>query len=260
MEINNSSVAVTIDIDWACESAIEYTLDYFANMKIPVTVFTTHDSKVIRERLDNLEVGLHPYFHLDSMHGATIEETIESVLKLPHNIKSFRCHRFITSNEIQKGMKDAGMISSSNICTNLETINPFYNRYNILEFPIFWEDGGFLYNGHDLTISQKFVKKISSNGLKTIVIHPMHFALNTPDWDFMVKIKCNTNRTEWNSMSGDTLKKLKNRNRGIFNFLEDIFNQIKRSCDMFCTIGDMTTLINNTNNGQIGINSSLKIS
>jgi len=40
-----SGIAVTVDLDWACEPAIEYTLGYLDKNKIPYTVFTTHNSK-----------------------------------------------------------------------------------------------------------------------------------------------------------------------------------------------------------------------
>ncbi len=236
-EINKSKIAVTIDIDWASEYAIEYTLDYFEKNKIPVTVFTTHDSNAIKNRLDNLEVGLHPYFDINSSHGATIERTIEAVLQLPHNIKAYRCHRFVTSNEIQDAMRNAGMRCSSNVCTNLAIINPFFNRFDTLEIPIYMEDGGYLFNRYPLETSFDWKDKLASIGLKTIVIHPMHFVVNTPNWEYMIEIKNRFNRKEWSSLSKADLLKLRNRNRGIATLIEDLIHESLNSETAFTTIG-----------------------
>lgn len=142
---------VTIDLDWACEPAIDYTLRVMEELQVPVTVFATHRSAAVESRAENLEVGLHPYFGgNDSSHGSTIQQVVEHVMGIPHNLKAFRCHRFAGSNETDTAMLDAGMTISSNVCTDLEMIPPFRNRSGLLEVPIFMEDGGYLHRGHSL--------------------------------------------------------------------------------------------------------------
>jgi hypothetical protein len=234
---NRSKFAVTVDIDWACEAAIEIALIYFEARDIPVTIYTTHDSEIIRAKIRSLEVGLHPYFSLDSSHGSHIEETVASVLGLPHNLKSYRCHKFTLSNEIQLAMKRVGMLCSSNICTNLELINPFLNRFDTLEFPIYMEDGGFLYNKHPLIITSLLRGHMMSEGLKTIVIHPMHLILNTPFWDYMANLKGKINRLKWINLTISDLETLKFKGRGIANFLDEYFEELHRLKITFVTIG-----------------------
>lgn len=224
-ELNSSKIAISIDIDWACEAAIELTLDYFEKKKVPVTVFTTHNSKVVKDRLKNIEVGLHPYFDTQSSHGDTIEKTVATVLNLPHNLNAYRCHRFLVSNEIQEAMKQAGMKCASNVCTNLEIIPPFFNRFNLLEIPIFIEDGAYLYNNHPLEMSSLLKKSLVSEGLKTLLIHPMHFVLNSPNWEYMVQIKKKCDRKKWNEMAKTDLLNLKNHEKGIGTLFKSLMEE-----------------------------------
>jgi len=240
---NNSKFAVTIDLDWASEEAIEVTLSYFESREIPVTVFSTHDSALIRSKIYSLEIGVHPYFDLNSSHGNHIEETIATVLELPHNIKSYRCHRFTLSNEIQSAMQRAGMICSSNVCTNLEVVKPFFNRFNTLEIPIFMEDGAFLYNRHSLSINTYMRNLITSEGLKTIVIHPMHFVVNTPNWEYMVNIKESMDRKKWNNLSLMEISNLKFKGRGITNFFDEFFEELNRLNIKYVTIGNVMNFL-----------------
>lgn len=231
-----SKIAITIDIDWASEFAIARTLDFFEQKGIPVTVFSTHNSAVIYERLDSIEVGLHPYFHPESSHGKTIEETVTKVIALPHNLAAFRNHRFLNSNEIQEAMKQAGMVCSSNVCTNLEILPPFYNRFNTLEIPIFFEDGGYLYNNYPLTLTPTLLNKFASSGLKTIVIHPMHFVVNTPNWDYMVRIKQQMSRESWNTMTEHELSQFIYHGVGIRDMIENLLVTAQVRSSEFTTI------------------------
>jgi hypothetical protein len=243
---NNSKFAITVDLDWASETAIEIALKYFENLGIPITVFSTHNSELIRSKLSKLEVGLHPYFDTNSSHGNKIEKTIATVLDLPHNIKAYRCHRFAVSNEIQLAMQYAGMLCSSNVCTNLEVIKPFFNRINCLEIPIFMEDGGFLFNRYPLSINSLPKNLLSSDGLKTVVIHPMHLAVNTPNWEYMVNIKGRINRNDWNKLSSKEISQLQYRGRGIKDFFDDFFQELSHHKVEYTTIGSVMRMISIT--------------
>ena len=61
-----NKMIVTLDLDWAPESAIEETLCTLENLSIIPTVFITHHSFSVEKRMDFLEVGLHPYFDASS--------------------------------------------------------------------------------------------------------------------------------------------------------------------------------------------------
>jgi hypothetical protein len=217
-----NKLIVTIDVDWACEAAIEDTLDSLDELNVLPTIFVTHRSPRIEASLNKLAVGLHPYFGTNSSHGSNISQVVEHILGLPHNFPAFRCHRFAICNSSRQAMVEAGMIISSNICTDLEIVAPFKDRFGLLEVPIFMEDGGYLWRKHSLEISQKFKEKIQSQGLKVITLHPMHFAINTPNFEYMYEIKQSMSREEWIGMSKDTLNKLRRKGRGIRDLILEL--------------------------------------
>ncbi|MCE5317906.1 MAG: hypothetical protein LLG04_11200, partial [Parachlamydia sp.] len=101
-----SSLIVTLDLDWACEPAIEETLSFLEKLKIVPTVFVTHHSPCIEACFKSLDVGLHPYFGLDSSHGNTLSEVVDHVMALPHNIPAYRCHRFASCNSSRQLMAE----------------------------------------------------------------------------------------------------------------------------------------------------------
>jgi hypothetical protein len=217
-----SNLIVTVDLDWACEPAIEKTLDFLRDLKITPTVFITHRSPRVEAGMCEIEVGLHPFFDTNSSHGSTIDEVVKHIMDLPHNFAGFRCHRFGISNSSKQLMAEAGMLLSSNVCTDLEIIPPFKDRFGLLEVPIFLEDGGYLWRQHQLIIDQKLTQQIIGNGTKVITIHPMHFALNTPHFSYMYDIKQSMSREEWKNMTKNTMQKLCWKGHGIRNFITEL--------------------------------------
>lgn len=217
-----NTLIVTVDLDWACEPAIEETLDSLKSQNITPTVFVTHRSPCVEALMDEIEVGLHPYFSPDSSHGSTIPEVVKHVMDLPHNLAAFRNHRFAICNGSRQAMAEAGMLISSNVCTDLEIVYPFKDRFGLLEVPIFLEDGGYLWREHSLEINQHLRNVILGQGTKVIIIHPMHYALNTPHFSYMYDIKQSMGREEWKSMTKSTLNKYRWKGRGIRNVLVEL--------------------------------------
>lgn len=219
-----SSFVITIDLDWACESAIELTLEYFLGRGIRPTVFITHYSKVVESAMNRLDVGLHPYFDPSSSHGKTIDETVKYIIDLPHNFSGYRCHRFKSCNQSKLAMAEAGMLLSSNVCTDLEPLAPFRDRFGVLEVPIFMEDGGYLWRGHELTLSPTLKEWSKHNSAKVIVVHPMHFVINTPHFGYMVNIKNALTRELWHNLTHAEIKKLQYPGRGIRNIINELLD------------------------------------
>lgn len=214
-----NSTIVTVDLDWACEAAIEQTLDFLLSHNIVPTLFTTHDSPIVESAIKEIEVGLHPFFNHKSSHGSTIPEVVSRVLNIPHNLKAYRCHRYATCNSSSQAMAEAGMLLSSNVCTDLQVVTPFRDRFGLLEVPIFLEDGGYLWRGHPLNVDKRILGHGVGKEPKVITIHPMHFAVNTPHFQYMVDIKKSLGRKEWNEMTSETLNSISWKGRGIRDFL-----------------------------------------
>lgn len=215
-------LVVTIDTDWACEPAIEETLDFLKSQNISPTVFITHRSPRVEASFNEIDVGLHPYFDPSSSHGSTISEVVRHIMDLPHNLPAFRCHRFACCNLSRQAMVESGMVISSNVCTDLEIVPPFRDRFGLLEVPIFLEDGGYLWRRHSLEITQGLREKIQGPGRKVLLIHPMHFAINTPHFAYMHQIKQSMGREDWKSMTRSTLNKLRWKGRGIRDLIVEL--------------------------------------
>lgn len=222
-------LAVTIDLDWCSEAATEETLDYLAARRIPVTVFATHHSPRVAAALGEVEVGLHPFFGEGSSHGGTVEEVVRCVATIPHNLPAFRCHRFGVSNEVREAMAAAGMRISSNVCTDLEIVPPFMDRCGLVEVPIFFEDGGYLGRGRGLDAP------IAADGTAVILLHPMHFTLNTPHFGYMAEIKRKVSREAWNAMDRGALDLLRWGGLGI----RDTAVALLDGAEGFTTLGEL---------------------
>lgn len=231
------SLIVTIDLDWASEAAIIETVDFFKSQNIPVTIFATHNSAYIEKNMHQVEVGLHPFFDISSSHGTSVNQVVNHVIGLSHNLSAFRCHRFAISNASMAAMVRAGMLISSNVCTDLEVVSPFKNRFGILEVPVFFEDGGFLWRGYSLAINEKLENAIRDPREKVLLIHPMHFVINTPNFEYMVKIKRSLDRYQWNDMSLHKLNSLRWKGRGIRDVLIELIQMSKN----FSSLGQLLT-------------------
>ena len=77
-------------------------------------------------------------------------------------------------------------------------------------------------------ITEELEKKIKNNKTKAILIHPMHFAINTPHFKYMYDIKQSVSRSEWNSFTSEKLKQLSWKNRGIRDIVIDIIRLSKK--------------------------------
>ena len=72
-------------------------------------------------------------------------------------------------------------------------------------------------------VKQKFMQ----NGLKVVNIHPMHFALNTPYFQYTRQIKVKLTRNEWVGMDENMLEDLKYKGKGITNFIIQLMDLVK---------------------------------
>lgn len=237
--MNAGPIVVTVDLDWACEAAIIDVLDWLRAAGIPPTVFSTHHSAAVTERLSELEVGLHPYFALDSSHGDSLRAVTQHVLALPHNLRAFRCHRFAVSNDVREAMTEAGMTVSSNVCTDLESVVPFRDRFGLLEVPIFLEDGGYLFRRHPLDGASAVADLLDTAAPKVFAIHPMHFSVNTPRFEYMVEIKRAVSRSTWHAMSPSDLARLTSRELGVRDFLCELLLAARAAGREFVSLGEL---------------------
>lgn len=221
---NMTSLIITCDLDWAPEYAITKTLEFIDDAGIKPTVFITHESKAVMRYKDKIDVALHPFFDVDSSHGNTIDKTIQTMQSMQYTVPGFRCHRFKSCNQSMQAMYSIGMRFSSNVCTDLHDVAPFVNRYGMIEFPVFFEDGGYLWRRHSLSYRQ-ISNRMNTDSKKIILVHPMHFILNSPNFEFMQHLKASYARDHWINMGKKELEKLRYQGYGIGDFVVDMLSK-----------------------------------
>lgn len=224
---NQRVICLTFDVDWASEDAIKYTYNFIDKYKFSSTFFLTHNSPFLTELINNKSIhgGIHPNFLENSSHGNNNAEIIDYCTNLLPKAISFRCHKYYDDNDINELLYQKGFRYDSNLCTLLEKVDPFIHRSGMLRFPIYFEDGAYLY--HRKNLEFRAVKLLFKDpGLMVINFHPMHIALNTPDFGYMRKIKDKLSRDKWNSLNQNELDLFAYEGSGLRNFFLDLLEYI----------------------------------
>lgn len=220
--------SITMDVDWASDFAIEYAVKFFQERQLPLTLFFTHMSPYINTLVQNggVTYGIHPNFIQPSSQGRDKGEIIDYCLDCFPEVEAFRAHRWYADNDIYTELYRRGIRYESNLCTLLDVVPPFIHRSGMMSFPVFFEDGAYLYHEFDLrfSVTKGFFEQ---RGIKVINIHPMHLLVNTPYFQYMRDIKDTVSREAWNSFSAETVELVRNKTaRGITDFITALTDHI----------------------------------
>ena len=223
---------ITTDIDWASEDVLNLFFNEIEKYQFNLDIFTTHNSKVIDQRTQSSRYTLypHPNFCENSSHGGNKQEVIDFITNFVPNAKGVRMHRYGTEGMIEYELKDKYNYNFiSNVVEFLSpNIKPSISPSGMVSFPIFFEDGIYLKQKMDLDFS-KNKHWFKTKGLKIINFHPIDFVLNSPSHDYMRKVRDSVSREEYNNLTLDTINELKNKKRGIHDFVVDILDFIKKN-------------------------------
>ncbi len=172
------NTAITIDIDWAPDEVLEYTLDIIVSAGIPCTLFATHKTSVL-EGLDaeQFEICVHPNFNpLLNGNSGTPKEIIEPLREAFPKSRGIRSHSSLVSNVLVSLWGEYGYEYECNICLpysrNLELL-PLWN--GMLRIPFNWED--YLHFSYGRSFDSTGLDM--TKGLNILNFHPVHVYLNT---------------------------------------------------------------------------------
>jgi ubiquinone/menaquinone biosynthesis C-methylase UbiE len=225
---DESVFCFTSDLEWTPEWAVSELFNFFDEARVPVTPFLTHDSNVVRERFDvegkRAKVGLHPNFLPSSTHGATPLEVIDYVQRLWPEAISFRAHNFFDNTHITDEFCRRGFRYDSNLCLFLQpNCVPLWHNSGMLRFPVFWEDD--IHFSKDLSFDLHVIEAhLQGPGLKLFNVHPLHFALNTPNRAYYA-----ANKHLYNNHDAQAWRDFVFPGRGTRTFVEDLINHVKSS-------------------------------
>ncbi|AOW12647.1 hypothetical protein LPB72_16595 [Hydrogenophaga crassostreae] len=173
-------VALTMDIDWAPDYAVEAVLELVSNAGMKITAFATHQSPLLIQSQKFVEIGLHP----DNTRPHPVHGFSQKITKLremyPDSI-GLRCHRNFFGQNISDFAVQSGIeydVSSFLWQTPLAQGHIDYN--GLVKLSYIWEDGIHVDVGNPLDVNSL---PLDGPGLKIFNVHPMLIYLNAPTDD-----------------------------------------------------------------------------
>jgi len=199
---------ITIDIDWASDEVISYTLEKIKNKKIAATWFVTHETAILQDirETPNQELGIHPNFNKlldgDYSNGKNIDDVIDRIMNFVPEATSVRSHSMTQSSVIIDSFYKFNLTHDCNHFVPYHShieLSPWRHWNGIIKVPYFWEDD------IELLESGIFdIEKIKNyQGIKVFDFHPIHIFLDQNDM-----ANYNKARPYFNDLS--KLKKFKN--------------------------------------------------
>ncbi|MCK5292016.1 MAG: hypothetical protein KAR39_08385 [Thermoplasmata archaeon] len=193
-----SCVMITMDEDWAGRLAFGDSVDLLARKHLPLTVFLTEPMNEEKSFLlkTDCDLAVHP-FHRGSKF--TEDALVESVGFLPQNPLGVRNHRRLVARpDMFIAAERHGFQWDSNFGVSQSpgygngTGVPFQlwfddDNYDLLEFPISFEDDLFLFEDTDFEFDNSRVKDMLDRSAEEFfsclifVFHPIHIFLNSSD-------------------------------------------------------------------------------
>jgi hypothetical protein len=227
------------DLDWASEYCIENFLSIADQFSIKPTIYVTHKSPALQHALkhDRVEVGIHPNFFQPSSHGKTTDEIIAHVTKLAPRAKSVRCHRHLSSVEIENALVRSGITVDSNTYGHLQRgIRPSRLASGLLRFPVFFEDDLHWMKADMSWKFSDYQPAFFEPGLKILNFHPFLVALNAPAADFYLRHKHHIQ-----TLSATEAEELRYKGSGAATFLTEAIAAIQSSGHRFVTLSELAT-------------------
>ncbi len=178
-------VAITLDVDWAPDYAIDLAARILVEREVRATWFITHASPAIdrlRQRPDLFELGIHPNFLPGSTHGGTESEVLEHCVALVPDAISMRTHGLYQSTSML-----VRVMAETRIEVDVSLLLPWARRLapvpfvwqgrTLLRVPYFWEDD---IEMEALSPSWHLNEALLEEpGLKVFDFHPIHVMLNS---------------------------------------------------------------------------------
>lgn len=169
------AVLLTTDIDWAPDFAIEFMLSELDKIGVKLTAFATHGSGVLKQKIDWLEVGLHPDFTRVSGRE-DFAAKFDQLLEIYPTAKGTRSHRnLFGQNTCEIAMQKGIEYELSHVQFQVPWCQAFVDQWGLVRGSYSWEDG--LHCDYKLPLEISAVD-LSSPGLKIFNIHPVLFYLN----------------------------------------------------------------------------------
>ncbi|MDF1646691.1 MAG: hypothetical protein P1U61_06915 [Legionellaceae bacterium] len=217
-----TDVFLTCDVDWAPDYAVEAVLKAVEDTGHKLTMFATHQSQVLMNPPEWLEIGIHPDFtRPHSTHW--FDEKLSTLKAMYPDAVGMRSHRNFFGQNIGDFAKAAGLSYDASVFLWNEPFCQAHMDYNgITRFSYMWEDGIHL----DMKLNLDFSKiHLASPGLKILNVHPILIYLNAASEDHRRSV---TNRYKDLTIAPyeEIIKEVNQNARGIGSLWRDLLEYL----------------------------------
>ncbi|KQW22301.1 hypothetical protein ASC80_02595 [Afipia sp. Root123D2] len=199
--------AITFDIDWAPDCAIDLASNLLAERGVKSTWFVTHLSPAVerlRARPDLFELGIHPNFMPGSSHGEDPEQVLRTCMELVPDAVSVRTHGLLQSGNIFDFL-----MALTPVTFDVSLFHPRALQIDVVKYerfgqtlwrvPYVWEDD-YVMESSPLNVSREpefsgFSETLArARGIQVFNFHPIHVLLNSNVMDNYNAMKRNYSR------------------------------------------------------------------
>lgn len=169
--------------------------DMLARSGVRATWFATHRSPVLADLLAEplFEVGVHPNFLPGSSHGASPREVMEHMFSFVPEVRTVRTHSLFQSERHSQLLAEDFRVRTdcSLLLMDGSHVSPHRVRFSpegpwLTRVPHVFQDNMFMFAGRPWTLDDPV---FHSPGLKVFDFHPIHLALNSPNFDAYATLK-----------------------------------------------------------------------
>ncbi|MEW6730763.1 MAG: hypothetical protein AB1489_05450 [Acidobacteriota bacterium] len=180
-----TSIAITMDTDWAPEYMVRQSLEILASAKVKATIFLTSTYQCVKEYNNGLfEFGIHPNF---AANNSKTVETVAALRAIVPDARGTRSHNLIQSTPILTEIARLGFsYDCSHIFFNVPYLSAYCDWNNLVRIPYYWEDDIHCLYRLPWTMLP-FLEAVP--GLKIFNFHPVHVYLNTETLDRYEQLK-----------------------------------------------------------------------
>lgn len=213
MSSNSNEIMLSLDIDWAPDEVIEYSLSILESYGITATLFMTH---LIDIDTRDHEIAIHPNFttlELDKHIADRMQDYPDS--------QGVRSHSFFFTERLRPVYKNYGFMYQSNVMMYMqENIQPYFMAPGMVEVPLCWMDNFYIVMESDKADFVLPPGYLERPGLKLFNFHPVHVYLNTCSLEDYEKAKQFYHRSE------ELVKYRNTARRGVGDMFVDLLKYI----------------------------------
>lgn len=214
---------LTSDHDWAPDWALSAMLEILETHAVPLHLFVTNKSEVLRTKRSNITLGIHPNFLPGSTQGDSTRAIIDFCRTLVPAANTFRSHSISENNHTLLDLARHGFIADSNLVTFLQPgLTPIIHGTGLLRFPVFFEDDVFLWWATPELQPTTLTSLLFTPGLKILNFHPSLVAINAPSVEYF-----NARRPMLFAPSKSRRQIDSHEGRGVATLLVELINMVR---------------------------------